>query len=116
MKMKDLIYFIKNKLNISNVRVAGWNDGTISNVAVFCGSYDPDILEIAIKKSDVLVTGDLKYHYAVDIIENGYCVIDAGHFNTEKIMVQNTAKMLKEKFSDVEVICNNVETDPLKYY
>lgn len=32
--------------------------------------------------ADVLVTGDLKYHTALDAREAGLCIIDAGHFNT----------------------------------
>jgi len=36
-------------------------------------------MEAAKSKADVLVTGDVKYHDAVDMLEIGMCVIDAGH-------------------------------------
>jgi len=116
MVMEDFIKYIKDKLKVHTVRVVGWREKAINKVAVFCGSFDPEITDLVINKSDVLVTGDLKYHQALEILENKYCVVDAGHFSTEKIMVPNTARMLKEKFPDIEVICHSVEGDPFKYY
>ncbi|HHW32360.1 MAG TPA: Nif3-like dinuclear metal center hexameric protein [Clostridiaceae bacterium] len=116
MTMEDFILYIKDKLNVRNVKVAGWREKAVSKVAVFCGSYDPDILEVVMNKSDVLVSGDLKYHHAIEILENKFCVVDAGHFNTEKIMVPNTVRMLRENFTDIEVICHYTEDDPFKYY
>ena len=47
--------------------------------------------------------------------ELGMCVIDAGHFNTEKILVPKLVNLISDKFKDIEVISNNVENDPFKF-
>lgn len=112
----DFIRMVKSRLDIKNVRVIGSVDNNISKVAVFCGSFDESWADVIREGADILVTGDIKYHTALDIIEMGLCVIDAGHFNTEKIMVSRMAGILKERFSKIEVISNDLEEDPFKIY
>ena len=40
-------------------------------------------LFLHMKKVDVIITGDMKYHNMIDMTELGICVIDAGHYPTE---------------------------------
>lgn len=35
------------------------------------------------KGADVIVTGDVDYHSAIDAVAQGIAVIDAGHYGTE---------------------------------
>ncbi|WP_010243225.1 Nif3-like dinuclear metal center hexameric protein [Acetivibrio cellulolyticus] len=115
MQLDSFAEVVKNKLNAGNVRVIGNLDREIKKAAVFCGSFDNDIMGLAKSKADVLVTGDVKYHDALDMLQMGMCVIDAGHFSTERIIVPRLVEILKKKFSGVEVMSNNVEEDPFKY-
>lgn len=115
-KIEEFISFVKERLDEECVRVIGWKDKSVEKVAVFCGSYDSSILDEVIEKTDILISGDIKYHAAMEIIEKGFCAIDAGHYGTEKIMVFNTVQMLKNKFPDIEVISSNMVKDPYKYY
>ena len=116
MSVDDFIIRVKNSLNAPCVRVVGDTDKSIKKVAVFCGSFD-DKLEVVIQsKADILVTGDLKYHTALDAAEAGLCIIDAGHFNTEKIILPVLAAALKERFPGVETDYYEQEADPFKTY
>lgn len=115
--LSDFINIVKKSLNIPFVRVIGGIDGNIKKAAVFCGSYNGDLSAMIDENIDIMVTGDLKYHTALDIIENGLCVIDAGHYNTEKIYLQYLAELIQNEFERPEfeglsVICNTVEADP----
>jgi dinuclear metal center YbgI/SA1388 family protein len=114
--MKEFICLVKKMLQANNVRVIGWVNKPIERVAVFCGSYDSNILDTVLREADILITGDIKYHDALDIVENNFCVIDAGHYYTEKIMIHNTTKILAKQFPDVEVESNNLDLDPYMYY
>ena len=38
------------------------------------------------------LTGDVKYHDAQAASELGLCVVDAGHFGTERLIVQTLAE------------------------
>ena len=54
---------------------------------------------------DLFITGDVKHHEAQIAKEMGLCVIDAGHFGTENIFVENFAEKLKKATRDaVEVL------------
>lgn len=113
--LEDFIGVVKEKLNVRNVRIIGDIDGKIRKVAVFCGSFDRGVAGVAKSKADVLVTGDVKYHDAMDMLEMGMCVIDAGHFNTERIIVNRLVELISGNFPQIEVIKSNMEEDPFKF-
>jgi putative NIF3 family GTP cyclohydrolase 1 type 2 len=50
----------------------------------------------------------------MDALELGACIIDAGHFNTEKIILPVLEKLLKAEFPEISVICSKMEADPFK--
>lgn len=108
----EFISFVKHKLNVENVRVIRPFASKINTVGVFCGSFDPSLLSDIKNKVDVLITGDVKYHTALDIMQSGPCVIDAGHFYTEKAIVPKLAAMLREKFPNIVVFEDNSSPDP----
>ena len=66
--------------------------------------------------ADVLVTGDVKYHEARRAESRGLALIDAGHFATERLMVQGLAQALREEARnralDFEFIEWEGEEDP----
>jgi len=116
-KQVNLIEFadvVKDKLNTKYVRVIGEYEGVIKKVAVFCGSFDRDWVNLNSREFDILVTGDIKYHDAVDIVESGRCVIDAGHFSTEQVILPLIKNMLSERFGNVEFFLSNMSEDPGK--
>jgi dinuclear metal center YbgI/SA1388 family protein len=117
--LNDYIEMVKAALNVPFVRVAGKTGDTgktVNKAAVFSGSFDDDLEALKNSEVDVLVTGDLKYHTALDAVEAGLCIIDAGHFNTEKIILPFLAVSLTSNFPGVEVFCFDKEEDPFKTY
>ena len=65
---------------------------------------------------DLFVTGDLKLHEAQYAKACGLSVIDAGHYGTEKIFVENMAHQIYAKAADkgldIDVIMAEAETNP----
>ena len=65
---------------------------------------------------DLFVTGDLKLHEAQYAKAVGMSVIDAGHYGTEKIFVENIAHQIyvkaAEKGLDIDVIMAEANTHP----
>ena len=109
------IQHVKHALNVANIRIAGAVPNTVSKVAVFCGSFDVDLGLLKKSCADVLITGDVKYHDALDAREMGLCIIDAGHFATERIIVEKLAKTLQDRFPALEAQCNTLEKDPFVF-
>lgn len=111
---KKFVHQVKKQLGSQTVRQIGKIPDIVQKVAVFCGSFDDNLGSILKHGADVLVTGDIKYHAAQDMVEAGMCVIDAGHFATERIMVPRVAQRISEKFPDVDVVTSEMEEDPIK--
>lgn len=109
---KDFVGGVKKKLGIKNLRIVGPQPENVKTVAVFCGSFDGDLNSIKKAKADVLVTGDLKYHTAMDARELGLCIVDVGHFASEKVILGKLKKLLDDRFDSIETICSKVEQDP----
>lgn len=109
---------VKKMLGVEYVRYAGDPNSIIKKVALLNGSGSKYINAAKFAGADVLVTGDMQYHGVLDALEMGLCVIDAGHYATEKIMVKYIAEYLRSKFQelklDAEVIESSANTDILR--
>ena len=115
MSLDEFIGHVKSSLQTPFLRVVGHAPSSIQKVAVFSGSFDDDLKSVMESGAEVLVTGDLKYHTALDASEAGLCILDAGHFNTEKIVLPYLAGRIGEAFPDVEIFLCQDENDPFTH-
>lgn len=87
--------FVAKKLG-TQVRIVGDTNTQINKVATGGGSCF-ELADMAIQKGcDVFVTGDIKYHQALDAQREGICIIDAGHYATEICVVDIFKEILKD--------------------
>jgi dinuclear metal center YbgI/SA1388 family protein len=75
-------------------RVVGSPATDVSTVAV-CGGSGADLIPSVAGLADVYVTGDVRYHEALDALDRGLCVIDAGHYATEWPVVRHLASAIR---------------------
>lgn len=116
MKGIEFVEYLKKSLSLSVVRLIGEIPERITKVAVFNGSYDRDILEeLCSLAPDVLITGDVKYHDAQELIYNGIFTVDAGHYGTEKHFVEFMAEILSEKFPELDIV-HHEGSDVFRYH
>ena len=71
----------------------------IQTVAVCSGSGGDFANEL--KDIDAFITGDIKYHNALDV--QNILLIDAGHYETERIILQALKNMLEKITKDIVV-------------
>ena len=62
------------------------------------------------KGADVLVTGDIGHHDGIDAVEQGLAVIDAGHYGTEYIFIEDMKQFFEKKLPVLDVL-----TDPIEH-
>ena len=80
--------------------IAGPKPESVRTVA-YCGGSGTSLIERAARAgADVFVTGDMKYHPAV---ETPVCVVDVGHFSLEEEMMRRFAQELGEAMPGAEV-------------
>ncbi|HYE84556.1 MAG TPA: Nif3-like dinuclear metal center hexameric protein [Clostridia bacterium] len=101
---------VKTSLGADHVRFAGDPNRPIKKVALLNGSGSKYINNARFAGADVLVTGDMQYHGILDALEMGLCIIDAGHYATEKIMIKYIAEYLKGKFQELKLDAEVVES------
>lgn len=70
--------------------------GQIFRVAVISGAGKDFIPEAARRGADCVVTGDIPYHAAMDCIDGGITLIDAGHYGTEIPAAELLAEMAED--------------------
>jgi len=86
----NLERFVRNvasRLKLKDLRYVGDPKHAVRRVAVMTGSGGGSINEAKSAGADVLVTGDVKYHQALDALAEGIALIDIGHFAGEIGMV-----------------------------
>ncbi|MBQ9931054.1 MAG: Nif3-like dinuclear metal center hexameric protein [Firmicutes bacterium] len=105
---------LKKALNLSHIRLVGDPETPIKTAAVCTGAGGRQELETALyNRCDLFITGDVRHHEALDALELGICMIDAGHFGTEAIFVENFARKLREMVGgSVEIVESAVNTYP----
>ncbi|HEY6007060.1 MAG TPA: Nif3-like dinuclear metal center hexameric protein [Geobacteraceae bacterium] len=110
---------VKERLGAAGVRYVGAPGRRVRKVALCGGSGASFIREALFQGADVLVTGDLKYHEARDAEALGMAVVDAGHFATERPMVEGLAVQLREQLAvrgyGAEVLMFTGEREPFSY-
>lgn len=114
MSLKEFAEYVKEKLNVSFVRMVGNGTDSVRKVAVLGGDGNDFINHAAGSGADVFVTGDMKYHIAQDAQMIGLNIIDPGH-NTEKIMQKGVQIALLEKCKDkydISIGISKVNTEP----
>lgn len=91
----DFALMVKTALGAEHIRLAGPRDKVIKKAAV-CGGSGADLIGAAAGMgADCLVTGDVKYHEAQQALACGIVVMDAGHYFTERPVVEAVAGYLR---------------------
>ena len=94
--MAEFLEQVGTRLQCENLTYQGNLQKPVQRVAL-CGGSGISYLKAAKKAgADVYVTGDMKYHDAQLAAELGMCVVDAGHFGTEKMITRALAQFAEQ--------------------
>lgn len=118
--LDEFVKQTKEALACTHLRVVCSGRKTVRKVAL-CGGSGAGLLQVAHRQgADVLVTGDIKYHDARQAEELGLALIDAGHFATEKIMIEQVTDALRsaaeKKHWDIKFEAYPGEEEPFRVY
>lgn len=109
MSLKELADYVKDRLALDFVTVAGDGEKKIQKAAISTGSGKSGIGACLEKGGQVLITGDVDHHTAVDALEMGLSLIDAGHFGTEKMFAEYMAEYFKREIPEAEAYIGQME-------
>jgi len=97
MKFDELINYVKEKMNLRHLRTVKSKD-FVKKVAITTGA-GMSLLDLV--KADCFLTGDIKYHEAMDAKVRGISLIDITHYHSEKYFTDILADAFK---LDIEVV------------
>lgn len=93
---KDLALDIKNKLKANGLICYGNMDKKVKKLAL-CGGAGSELFDDCLKLGlDAMVTGDVKYHEAMDYSNKGLLIIDPGHYASENHVIYMLENVIKE--------------------
>lgn len=101
------------ELRQNQIRVAGSLDKMIKTVGICTGAGAEFFRDFKKQGCDLMITGDVKYHQAREALAMGLCLIDAGHYGTEKSFAENMKEKLeRETGGRVNIIASRENLEP----
>lgn len=114
MTVRSYADFIKETLSEKYVKIIGDDQILVKNVACIngAGGGDEELVLDLMKKTDVLVTSEVKYNVARLSKDIGYAIIEVSHFGSEKGFSTLIKNLLGKKAPSVTVFEAETLTDP----
>ncbi len=112
--MEDACRQIEEALDVTGELKTVGDPGKIIRTVGLCTGSGTDTMSAAIKNGcDLFITGDVRHHEAQVAKETGICLIDAGHYGTEKIFTENFAnKLNKNVGSKIQIFESQINSNP----
>ena len=107
MSVAELCCHVKEAFHLPSLTLyeAVGRDERISRVAILPGSGRGEIPLAAAAGAQAYITGDVTHHDALDAVEMGLTILDAGHYGTEWIFMDKLAQYLSEALpKDVRLV------------
>ncbi len=96
----DFLEVVRRAFGMASLRTAGQRPNRVTRVAVVPGSGGRHVVDARRAGATVLVTGEASYHQALQAVELGLWVIEAGHDVSEAPAVPLMAEYLRRAAAD----------------
>ncbi len=87
---------VKGALNLSSARLYGNGKKMVKTVAVCTGAGADLLADAGSRGADLLLTGEVRHHNAMECLGRDMCMIDGGHLGTERPMTALVAAYIKK--------------------
>lgn len=114
-RLAELAERVKSLLRIDRAQVVGDLDRPVSTVGVACGSAGEFLAAARELGCDCLLTGEVRFHTALEAEATDIALILAGHFASERFAVEALADVLARQFPNAQVWASVAESDPLEW-
>ncbi len=109
----ELAVSVRERLGSDCIRFVGDKKTPVSRAAVGSGSCS-ELIPIAMERgAQCIITGDIKYHEALDAKNDGMAVIDAGHYPTEAFVTRIFEKILSGADIETEIFTGADAFEPV---
>ncbi len=113
--LQEFAIFVSRALGHICVQMVGDPRKPIRRVAVACGAGDDFLGDATQAGADVLLTGEARFHRALEADSLDLALVLAGHHATERPGVEELAEHIALAFPDLTVWPSQQERDPLQF-
>jgi dinuclear metal center YbgI/SA1388 family protein len=111
--LSELVHRVQQRLPAERVEVVGDPALMVQQVGIACGSAAEFWRDAQQCGCQVLLTGEARFHAALEVRDAGFAMILAGHYATERPGMERLAELLAAACPGVTVTPSAVERDPL---
>ena len=115
MTTREVLALVKEKFQLEVVKASKPVEGKISRVAM-CGGSGGSLIGEAMKSgAQLYISGDISYHNF--FTPKGFMLMDIGHYESEKEIVEILFSLIKKNFPTFAVrITQNINSNPIYYF
>jgi dinuclear metal center YbgI/SA1388 family protein len=113
--LETLARRVAERLSCPGLQVVGQRTRRVERVAIVCGAGDDFVADAVRARADVLLTGEARFHRALEAEALGLGLIVAGHHATERPGVEDLAARIAEAFPRLTAWASRREADPLQW-
>jgi len=112
--LHEFLALVRKAAGAEYVEYCGAEDAPVEYVGVACGSAAEFLDDAAAAGCDTFVTGEARFHSALEARGRGISLILIGHYSSERPAMGWLAEELERRFAGVEVWASRKECDPLR--
>jgi putative NIF3 family GTP cyclohydrolase 1 type 2 len=94
----DFVQKLKDIFSIPSIRFVASPKQKYSNIAICVGSGTHLLDAVIANKTDLFITGDVKYHQAIHAKRHDLAIADVGHFASEQVSVEILKNLFEKLF------------------
>ncbi len=98
------------------MEVAWHGSDSVTRVGLACGAAAEYLSDAVQANCDTFVTGEARFHSAVECQSRQVNLVLTGHFSSERPAVVKLAKVLAERLPGVECLASEEDRDPLELF
>lgn len=105
MTLQECAVLVKKAYDLPSVKLFGAPDKPVYKAAICPGAGKSTMKEALKFGCDVYITGDIDHHTGIDAVDQGLCIIDAGHYGIEHIFMEDVKDYLEKVLTGVHMDC-----------
>ena len=96
------------------LQIVGVPDQPVQGVAIACGAADEFLMDARQAGCDLFITGEARFHTAIEARAVGIGLILTGHYASERTGIERLATQLSELCPQLQIWPSRSECDPLR--
>ena len=110
--LRALATMVKAVVNARLVQIVGDPERNVERAAIVCGAGGEFLADAVDARSDVFLTGEMRFHDQLAARARGMALLLPGHYATERFGLEELASRLQNQWPGIEVWASRQEQDP----